>query len=121
MVEENTSAWQMGNRTLERINLILVQCELARTGGHYNVWFDKLLSLYLEVLPFMNSDKSGLKDGIVDNIEQVRKKLPFNALTNATDLKKVLFEIEAALRGSLLKYNLLIPKSDDPRAAVFKT
>jgi hypothetical protein len=122
MADDNTSAWQMGNRTLERINKVLAEMELARNVKNYPMWFDKIVSLYLEVLPFLAADKSTKKKEIDDMIKGIRRNVSlYNAkVSNITKLNIELLEIEGELRILLLKYNLLIPKSDDPRAAVFK-
>lgn len=122
MVEENTSAWQMGNRTLERINRILSECELARNRKNYPVWFDEIISLYLELLPFLDKDKSGKKKEIENKVQEVKKNISLynSKVSNVVKLNEDLLFIEGELRILLLKYNLLIPKSDDPRVAIFK-
>lgn len=122
MVEDNTSAWQMGNRTLERINRILVECELARSAKNYPIWFDKLVSLHLELLPFLDSDKKGVKTDLDTRMKSIRNNISgYNAkISNNKKLDEDLTYVEGQLRISLLRYNLLIPKLDDPRAAVFK-
>lgn len=119
---EDTSAWQMGNRTLERINKVLAEMEIARGVKNYPVWFDKIVSLYLEVLPFLAKDLSTKKKEIDAMINGIRRNVSlYNAkVSNVTKLNEELLRVEGELRILLLKYNLLIPKSDDPRAAVFK-
>lgn len=122
MVEDNTSAWQMGNRTLERINRILTECELARNVRNYPIWFDKIVSLHFELMPFLESDKTQKKQKISDLIQKIRKNISgYNAkISNNKKLEEDLLSVEGELRIALLRYNLLIPKLDDPRAAVFK-
>ena len=123
MVEENTSAWQMGNRTLERINNILNECKIARSAAKYEIWYDSIISLHLEVLPFLCKNKDGMREDIQKKLDEVTVNISmYNAkLSNVKKLKEDLLYIEGQLRISLLKFNLLIPKMDDPRAAIFKT
>ena len=115
------SAFNMGLATLERINILLKEIELAAYQNDYQSWARKLINLYKELRPFTrkNLQMRNKIDAKMLYAKKIDRAMDFKSVTiNTQESEKELDSIEMELRDLIMEYDLLMPRKDDPRFAV---
>jgi len=112
-------SWNMATATMKRLDRTLTLCSIYATGNDLNNWFNYLLDLRRNLIPFLDKEE----------LEEVENKL--NTLPNRWNLKhikpvltpqvyKILDEVYIILYTCMKAKGLLLPKASDPRRAVIE-
>lgn len=114
-------SWNMAQATMQRLSRILDQCSMHAQNGMLVLWYSALMDLRRNLSPFLEETEF---NNVRDKLLSLPSGWNINGKVNSqhySAVNRTLDEIFIILICCMKSKGLLMPKSDDPRAAVIQT